>query len=288
MNIHVFQKTIVPKAILDPTWPNLGRFWRPTWSPKAAQKRAKTRQKKIRKAQIICSLVLSLRKKEMVKVRQPLSKVMIPYSSLNEKLEFEEISDLIKSEVNVKEVELISNSSGILIKKVKPNFKSLGPKLGKLLSLATKQIKEFGDSQIEKIEKGESIILEINGTSVILDPKDLEVVSEDIQGWLVASENNITVALDVQLNEELINEGVARELVNRIQNHRKDIGLLVTDKIILKIQRDNMIEKAIFENRDYIVNETLSVDLILEDSITNGIEVKFDNIDTKLSILKNN
>ena len=245
-------------------------------------------QKKIRKAQIICSLVLSLRKKEMVKVRQPLSKVMIPYSGLNEKIEFEEISDLIKSEVNVKEVELISNSSGILVKKVKPNFKSLGPKLGKLLSLATKQIKEFGDSQIEKIEKGESIILKINGTSVILDPKDLEVVSEDIQGWLVASENNITVALDVQLNEELINEGVARELVNRIQNHRKDIGLLVTDKIILKIQRDNMIEKAIFENRDYIVNETLSVDLILEDSITNGIEVKFDNIDTKLSILKNN
>jgi isoleucyl-tRNA synthetase len=245
-------------------------------------------QKKIRKAQIICSLVLSLRKKEKIKVRQPLSKIMIPYSNLNEKLEFEEISDLIKSEVNVKEVELISNSSGILVKKVKPNFKSLGPKLGKLLSLATQQIKEFGDSQIEKIENGESVTIELNNRSVILDPKDLEVISEDIQGWLVASENNITVALDVQLNEKLINEGVARELVNRIQNHRKDIGLLVTDKIILKIQKDNITEKAIFENRDYIVNETLSVDLILEDSISNGIEVKFDNIDTKLSILKNN
>jgi len=142
--------------------------------------------------------------------------------------------------------------------------------------------------KLKKIENGESVTIELNNRSVILDPKDLEVISEDIQGWLVASEKNITVALDVQLNEKLINEGVARELVNRIQNHRKDIGLLVTDKIILKIQKDNITEKAIFENRDYIVNETLSVDLILEDSISNGIEVKFDNIDTKLSILKNN
>ena len=247
-----------------------------------------TLQKKIRKAQIICSLVLSLRKKEKIKVRQPLFKIMIPYSNLNEKSEFEEISDLIKSEVNVKEIELINNSSGILVKKVKPNFKSLGPKLGKLLSLATQQIKDFGISQIKKIEKGEPISIDLNGKKIFLHPEDLEVLSEDIQGWLVASENNITVALDIQLNEELINEGIARELVNRIQNHRKEIGLLVTDKIILKIQKDNILEKAIFENRDYIVNETLSVNLILEDFISNGIEVKFDNIDTKLSIHKNN
>ena len=154
--------------------------------------------------------------------------------------------------------------------------------------MATQQIKDFGISQIKKIEKGEPISIDLNGKKIFLHPEDLEVLSEDIQGWLVASENNITVALDIQLNEELINEGIARELVNRIQNHRKEIGLLVTDKIILKIQKDNILEKAIFENRDYIVNETLSVNLILEDSITNGIEVKFDNIDTKLSIHKNN
>ena len=117
---------------------------------------------------------------------------------------------------------------------------------------------------------------------------DFDVFSEDIDGWLVASENNITVALDVTLNTKLINEGIARELVNRIQNLRKEIDLLVTDKIILKIQKDNMIEKAIFENRDYIVNETLAVDLILLESIDEGIEVKFDNINTKLSIHKNN
>ena len=245
-------------------------------------------QKKIRKAQIICSLVLSLRKKEKIKVRQPLSKVMIPYSNLKEKIEIEEISNLIKSEVNVKEIELISSSSEILVKKVKPNFKTLGPKLGKLLSLATQQIKEFGNNQIEKIEKGESVSINIKDDTVILDPIDLEVVSQDIQGWLVASESNITVALDIQLNEELKNEGIARELVNRIQNHRKEIGLLVTDKIILKIQKDNIIEKAIFENRDYIVNETLAVSLILEDFLSDGVEIKFDDINTKLSIHKKN
>ena len=245
-------------------------------------------QKKIRKAQIICSLILSLRKKEKIKVRQPLSKIMIPYSNLNEKLELEEVSELIKSEVNVKEIELISNSSGILVKKVKPNFKSLGPKLGKLLSKVNLQIKGFGDNEIKKIEKGESISINVDSNKIILEAQDLEVVSEDIQGWLVASENNITVALDVMLNEGLKNEGIARELVNRIQNHRKEIGLLVTDKIILKIQKDNIIEKAIFENRDYIVNETLADDLILESSIKKGIEIKFDNVDTKLSIHKNN
>ena len=245
-------------------------------------------QKKIRKAQIICSLILSLRKKEKIKVRQPLSKVMIPFSSSDEKSEIEQISELIKSEVNVKEIELISNSSGILVKKVKPNFKSLGPKLGKLLSSVVKKINTFNDNEINKIEKGESISVTIDNNNIVLDPHDLEVVSQDIQGWLVASENNITVALDVKLNEELINEGIARELVNRIQNHRKEIGLLVTDKIILKIQQDIIIEKAIFENRDYIMSETLSEELTLVNSITNGIEIKFDNIETKLSIHKNN
>ncbi|MDC0388925.1 isoleucine--tRNA ligase [Flavobacteriaceae bacterium] len=243
-------------------------------------------QKKIRKAQTICSLVLSLRKKEKIKVRQPLSKVMIPYSNKNEKLQFEQISELIKSEVNVKEIELISNSSGILVKKVKPNFKSLGPKFGKLLTPIAEKIKLLEISDIEKIENGDTISIIVNDNPIVINPNDVEVISEDIKGWLVASENNITVALDVQLNNELINEGIARELVNRIQNHRKEIGLLVTDKIILNIQRDNIIEKAIFENREYIMNETLSVKLNIEDSINRGIEINFDNIETKLNIEK--
>ena len=245
-----------------------------------------TLQNKIRKAQTICSLVLSLRKKEKIKVRQPLSKVMIPFSSELEKKEITDISDLIKSEVNVKEIELIGNSSGILIKKAKPNFKTLGPKLGKKLSKVIAYINELDDLDIEKVESGNSILIDIEGEEIILEPTDLEIISEDIEGWLVASEKGITVALDIKLNERLINEGICRELVNKIQTLRKDSGLQVTDKIILKIQKDNIIEKAIFENQNYILNETLAESLEFVDSIEDGVEIQFDNINSKLYLTK--
>ena len=243
-------------------------------------------QNKIRKAQTICSLVLSLRKKEKIKVRQPLSKVMIPFSSELEKKEINDISELIKSEVNVKEIELIGNSSGILIKKAKPNFKTLGPKLGKKLSKVITRINQLNDLDIEKIESGSSIIVDIDGDELVLEPTDKEIVSEDIEGWLVASEKRITVALDITLNERLINEGICRELVNKIQTLRKDSGLQVTDKIILKIQKDNIIEKAIFENQNYILNETLAENLEFVDSIEDGVEIQFDNINSKLYLTK--
>ena len=243
-------------------------------------------QNKIRKAQTICSLVLSLRKKEKIKVRQPLSKVMIPFSTELEKKEINDISELIKSEVNVKEIELIGNSSGILIKKAKPNFKTLGPKLGKKLSKVINRINQLNDLDIEKIESGSSIIVDIDGDELVLEPTDIEIVSEDIEGWLVASEKGITVALDITLNEHLINEGICRELVNKIQTLRKDSGLQVTDKIILKIQKDNIIEKAIFENQNYILNETLAENLEFVDSIEDGVEIQFDNINSKLYLTK--
>ena len=245
-------------------------------------------QQKIRNAQTICSLVLSLRKKEKLKVRQPLSKIMIPFSSENEKKEILEISELIKSEVNVKEVELISNSSGILIKKVRPNFKSLGPKLGKKLSAVMAEIKTLDDSEIQKIEANQPISITIDSEEIILEPSDLEIISEDIEGWLVASENGVTVALDIQLNEILISEGICRELVNRIQTLRKESGLLVTDKINLKIKKDIILEKAIFENRNYILTETLAENLIVLDNFDDGVELKFDNIDSKLHLTKIN
>ena len=245
-------------------------------------------QQKIRNAQTICSLVLSLRKKEKLKVRQPLSKIMIPFSSENEKKEILEISELIKSEVNVKEVELISNSSGILIKKVRPNFKSLGPKLGKKLSAVMAEIKTLDDSEIQKIEANQPISITIDSEEIILEPSDLEIISEDIEGWLVASENGVTVALDIQLNDTLINEGICRELVNRIQTLRKESGLLVTDKINLKIKKDIILEKAIFENQNYILTETLAENLIVLDDFEDGVELKFDNIDSKLYLTKIN
>ena len=243
-------------------------------------------QQKIRNAQTICSLVLSLRKKEKIKVRQPLSKIMIPFSSENQKKEILEISELIKSEVNVKEVELISNSSGILIKKVKPNFKSLGPKLGKKLSSVMAKIKTLGDSEIKQIEANQSITIALDSEKIVLEPADLEIVSEDIEGWLVASENGVTVALDIQLNDALINEGICRELVNRIQTLRKESGLLVTDKINLKIQKDIILEKAIFENQEYILSETLTEKLEFLDDLNTGIEIEFDNIKSKLHLTK--
>ena len=246
----------------------------------------KNLQLKMRKAQTICSLVLSLRKKEKIKVRQPLYKIMIPFSSASEKKELKEISDLIKSEVNVKEVELIGSSSGVLVKKVKPNYRSLGPKLGKSLSKAKIIIERFGEQEINKIENEEIIKIKIDSEEFILEASDFEIFSEDIEGWLVASDQGTTVALDITLNEQLVNEGIARELVNRIQNLRKEIGLKVTDQIILKFQNDNIIEKAIFENKNYIIEETLATDLIFEQIIVGGSEVEFDDIKTKISIKK--
>ena len=243
-------------------------------------------QQKIRKAQTICSLALSLRKREKIKVRQPLSKIMIPYLNDLEKKEIVEISDLIKSEVNVKKVELISNSSGILIKKVKPNFKTLGPKLGKKLSKAIEKIKNLDESEINKIENNQSVSIKLDEEVIALEAIDLEIVSEDIDGWLVASEKGITVALDIHLDQKLINEGLCRELINKIQNLRKDSGLQVTDKIYLKIQKDIILEKAIFENQNYILSETLAEKLEFSDSLDNGIEIKFDNINSKLHLTK--
>ena len=243
-------------------------------------------QQKIRKAQTICSLALSLRKKEKIKVRQPLSKIMIPYLNDLEKKEIVEISDLIKSEVNIKEVELISNSSGILIKKVKPNFKTLGPKLGKKLSKAVEKIKNLSESEINKIENNQSVSIKLDEEVIALEAIDLEIISEDIDGWLVASEKGITVALDIKLDQKLINEGICRELINKIQNLRKDSGLQVTDKIYLKIQKDIILEKAIFENQNYILSETLAEKLEFSDSLDNGIEIKFDNINSKLHLTK--
>ena len=160
--------------------------------------------------------------------------------------------------------------------------------MGKALVLATNKIQNFNSSDIQKIENGESITIEVNSEKIVLDSADLEIISEDIEGWLVASENNITVALDIQLNETLINEGICRELINRIQNLRKETGMLVTDKINLKIQSNNLIEKAIFENRNYLLNETLAENLEIIDVLNEGLEVKFDDINTKLSITKTN
>ncbi|RZK12312.1 MAG: isoleucine--tRNA ligase, partial [Flavobacterium sp.] len=246
----------------------------------------KSLESKMQKAQTISSLVLSLRKKEMIKVRQPLQKVMIPVLDAIQRAEIEAVSDLIKAEVNVKEVELLDDASGILIKQIKPNFKTLGPRFGKDMGLISKQIQDLSQEKINQLDASGFTIVELSGNSITLTKEDVEITSQDIEGWLVANSGNITVALDITISEELRMEGIARELVNRIQNIRKDSGFEVTDKIVVRLEKNGILEEAILNNEDYIKSETLTEELIFEENITNGTEIEFDNIKTKLLITK--
>jgi isoleucyl-tRNA synthetase len=246
----------------------------------------KSLESKMQKAQTISSLVLSLRKKEMIKVRQPLQKVMIPILDESQRAEIEAVSDLIKAEVNVKEIVLLDDDSGILVKNIKPNFKALGPRFGKDMGLIAKEIQAFLASQINELDKEGSINIVVGENSVILSLEEVEISSQDIEGWLVANANGITVALDITLTEALKQEGIARELVNRIQNARKDSGFEVTDKIKVKLQRNGDLEHAINSNLSYIKSETLTNELVFEDDFENGIEIEFDEIKTKLLISK--
>lgn len=246
----------------------------------------KSLESKMMKAQTVSSLVLSLRKKEMIKVRQPLQKVMIPILDENQRAEIEAVSDLIKAEVNVKEIELLDDASGVLVKQIKPNFKALGPRFGKDIGLISSEIQKFSQEQINEIDTKGELLLVISGKSITLTSQDVEIASQDIPGWLVANSNGITVALDITISEELKQEGIARELVNRIQNIRKDSGFEVTDKIKVQIQRSGELEQAIKNNESYIKDETLTEELNFTDNLENGIEIEFDEIKTKILISK--
>jgi len=246
----------------------------------------KSLESKMLKAQTVSSLVLSLRKKEMIKVRQPLQKVMIPVLDANQRAEIEAVSDLIKAEVNVKEVELLDDASGVLVKQIKPNFKTLGPRFGKDMGLISKEIQNFKQEEIAKLERDGELVIDISGKSITLSLDDVEISSQDIEGWLVANSNGITVALDITISDELRKEGVARELVNRIQNIRKDSGFEVTDKIVVKMEKNTQLEEAVLANSEYIKSETLTESLIFEEKIGNGIEIEFDDIKTSILISK--
>ena len=246
----------------------------------------KSLESKMLKAQTVSSLVLSLRKKEMIKVRQPLQKVMIPVLDENQRAEIEAVSDLIMAEVNVKEIELLDDASGVLVKQIKPNFKTLGPRFGKDMGLISKEIQNFKQEEIAKLERDGELVIDISGKSITLSLDDVEISSQDIEGWLVANSNGITVALDITISDELRKEGVARELVNRIQNIRKDSGFEVTDKIVVKMEKNAQLEEAVLANSEYIKSETLTESLIFEEKIENGIEIEFDDIKTSILISK--
>jgi isoleucyl-tRNA synthetase len=238
------------------------------------------------RAQTIASLVLSLRAKEKIKVRQPLQKIMIPVESAAQKTEILAVSDLIKHEVNVKEIILLEDASDILVKKIKPNFKVLGPRFGKDMKNVANAINILDADAIKKIEQIGHIDIEVQGKCITLEREDVEILSQDIEGWLVANEGQVTVALDVSITDLLKGEGIARELVNRIQNLRKDSGFEVTDRISVQIQNTAQIVKAVQENLDYIKNETLTDELQLMDQLDLGIDVSFDEIQTRLFIQK--
>ncbi|WP_299672130.1 isoleucine--tRNA ligase [uncultured Polaribacter sp.] len=241
---------------------------------------------KMENAQIISSLVLSLRAKEKIKVRQPLQKIMIPVDNDQQKEAILAVADLIKHEVNIKEVQILEDASDILIKQIKPNFKALGPKFGKEMRFVAAEIQQFTQEDIHKIEKDKNISIKINGNSITLGLEDVEISSKDIEGWLVANEGGLTVALDVTITEDLHKEGVARELVNRIQNARKDTGLEVTDQIKLTVLNFENLQPSIERNKEYIMSETLTKELVFVDDLKNGIEIEFDTIKSSILIEK--
>ena len=243
-------------------------------------------ESKMQKAQTISSLVLSIRQKEKIKVRQPLQKIMIPVSDEKQRSEIEAVADLIKTEVNVKEIKLLDDASGILVKRIKPNFKVLGPRFGKDMKLISAAVNKLDQKDIQKIEREGQISLGIENKFIILQLQDVEISSQDIEGWLVASSGPLTVALDITIDEELKQEGIARELVNRIQNLRKDSGFEVTDKIDIRILKDGLVERAVKSNISYIKNETLTSELNFEEKMEDGVAISFDDVNTKLSIQK--
>jgi isoleucyl-tRNA synthetase len=246
----------------------------------------KSLERKMENAQIISSLVLSLRAKEKIKVRQPLQKIMIPVDNEQQKEEILAVANLIKHEVNIKEIQILEDASDILIKQIKPNFKTLGPKFGKDMRFIAAEVQKFNQEDINKIEKDRNILLAINGKEITLELADVEISSKDIEGWLVANEGSLTVALDVTITEDLRKEGVARELVNRIQNARKDTGLEVTDKIKLTVLNFENLQQSISENRAYIMSETLTKELVFVDELKGGTEIEFDTIKSKILIEK--
>ena len=243
-------------------------------------------ERKMQMAQNVTSLALSLRKKERLRVRQPLQKIMIPILNAKMQEDIDGVSTIILSEINVKEIEFLGKDSDVLTKQIKPNFKTLGPKFGKDMKLISRAVNQFSADDIKKIEMDENYPI---NESITIDISDVEITSKDIPGCIVATNNGLTVALDITLSDELREEGLAREFINRIQNLRKDSGLEVTDKVKIQVEKNDSLTAAIKNNFAYICDETLAVQLDFEEhSIMNGSEIELiDNISTKVLIIKN-
>jgi isoleucyl-tRNA synthetase len=234
-------------------------------------------------AQKITSMVLALRRKVNIKVRQPLQAIMIPAVDAEQKKHIEAVKDLIMNEVNVKELRFVEGT-GVLVKKVKCNFRTMGKKFGKLMKGVAAAMDQLSQEQIAALEQQGTIGIEVEGQQLTVEVEDVEIISEDIPGWLVANEGNLTVALEVELTDELKNEGMARELINRIQNIRKDSGLEITDRICVTITPNEEVQKAADSFADYIQTQVLADSLTLE--ANDGQEVDFDDFKLNIKIVK--
>jgi isoleucyl-tRNA synthetase len=238
-------------------------------------------------AQQACSLVLGLRKKHNIRVRQPLQKIMIPVLNKEVAENLKHVQDLILSEVNVKELELLGDGAGILVKSIKPNFKTIGPKYGKQMKAIAGIVAGFSQDDIAAIEQNNGWSGSIEGAEINLDLADFEINAQDIPGWLVASENGLTVALDITISENLKSEGIAREIVNRVQNLRKDSGLDVTDRIVLSIETSAFVQAATLANKEYICAEVLADDIVFTSVSAEALLTDIENErDTKIELVK--
>jgi isoleucyl-tRNA synthetase len=243
-------------------------------------------EERMQLAQDVSSLVLSLRKKVNIKVRQPLSKVLIPVLNGSMIGQIEKIQELVKSEVNVKEIQYITDTEGLINKKIKPDYQSLGKKLGSKMKAVSLALEQFSQEDIVKLEKNRSITLLIEGEPLILQANEVNITSEDIPGWMVASKDGLTVALDITISKELENEGNARELVNRIQKIRKDNGYDLTDRILVKIEQQRSINAFITQFNDYICAEILADKLELVRELVSSMEVDVNDILLKIFVIK--
>jgi len=236
-------------------------------------------------AQSISSMVLALRRKVNIKVRQPLMQIMVPVVDKHQQDAIEAVRDLILNEVNVKELKYVDNAAGILVKKVKPDFKKLGPRYGKIMKQLAAVVQSMEQDSINKLENEGSYSFDLEGQKVTIELADVEIISEDIEGWLVANEGRLTVALDITVKDDLRKEGIARELVNRIQNLRKSSGFDITDRIRVKISEIDQIRDAVLEYKEYIAGQVLADELILQKGVQ-GTEVDMEDFVLNIFIEK--
>jgi len=244
-------------------------------------------EERMQLAQDTCSLVLSIRKKVNIKVRQPLSKVMIPVLNPTMKAQLEKVEDLVKAEVNVKSLEYIIETEGVIKKKVKANFKTLGTRMGAKMKAVSVAIANMSQHDISKIESEGQLSLSIGEETVDITLVDVEIIAEDIPGWSVASKGSLTVALDITITAELQQEGNARELVNRIQNIRKESGFDLTDHILVKLTGGELLSEGIEHFKEYICREILADSIDWVADLTEGIEIDINGSSLKISVIKN-